>query len=483
MEEITLDQGLKKKIASGVLWKTLEEAAAKAVGLIVSVVLARLLMPEDYAAVAMISVLLAITDVFINSGLPSALIQKKDADDVDFSSVFYVNLLFSICVYGLLFFTAPLVAKFYDMPILTSVMRVMSLKVLLSAVNSVQQADVARKMIFKKFFYATIIGTVISAFVGIFLAYSGYGVWALVVQQLTNQTIDTLILWITVKWRPKAVFSLSKIKALLSYGWKLVVAELFNEFYNNVRTLIIGKFYSASDLAYYSKGREYPSSISASLNASYNSVLFSALSKEQEDLQLMRATVKRGMKISLYIIAPIMVGMAAVAEPLIKIFLTDKWLPCVPFFRVFCTIYLFSSVQTINMQVPKALGRSDITIKLEFIKKIIITIILVISAFFGVMAIAVGSLISQVFLYILNAYPVGKLLDYPIGKQLKDVMPELSITAIMGVAVYMVSFFIKNDIVLLVCQVAAGIVLYIVLSAVTHNENFEYAVSLIKKKK
>ena len=478
-----MDKGLKEKISSGMIWKTLEEAAAKAVGLVVTVVLARLLMPEDYAAVVMVSVLLAITDVFINSGLPSALIQKKEADDVDFSSVFYVNLAFSICVYSLLFLLAPYVTKFYDMPILTPVMRVMSVRVILSAINSVQRADVARKMIFKKFFYATIIGTVISAFVGIYLAYSGFGVWALVAQQLTNQTIDTLVLWITVKWRPKVAFSFHKIHALLSYGWKLVAAELFNEFYNNIRTLIIGKFYSTNDLAFYSKGQEYPSSISSSLNASFNSVLFSALSQEQEDLQLMRATVKRGMKIGLFFIAPVMVGMAAVAEPLIKVFLTDKWLPCVPFFRVFCLNFLLSPVQNINMQIPKALGRSDMTIKLEFIKKIALTIILIVSAFFGIMAIAVGSLVAQVFIYILNAYPSGKLLKYPIGVQLKDILPELSINAIMGVAVYLISYFISNDIVLLTCQVLTGIILYIALAMLTHNESFAFALSLIKKKK
>lgn len=478
-----MEKGLKQKLATGILWKTLEEACAKAVGLIVSIVLARLLVPEDYAVIALIAVMLAIMDVFINSGLPSALIQKKDADDVDFSSVLYVNIFFCTCVYLLMFFLAPIIADFYSMPILVPVTRVLSIKVLISAVKSVEHAFVARKMIFKKFFFATIIGTVISAIVGIVLAYNGYGVWALVAQQLTNNFIDTIVLWFTIQWRPVHKFSIEKTKALLSFGYKIVAAELLNEVYNNIRTLIIGKFYTAADLAYYSKGREYPSSISSSLNASYNSVIFSALAKQQDDIILMKQTVKRGIKISFYFTSPVMMGLAAIAEPLIRLFLTDKWISAVPFFRIFCFEFLFASVQIINTQVPKALGRSDITFKIELIKKILLTIVLVISAFWGVYAIALGVVLSQVFVYNLNAYPVGKLIKYPILSQLKDLLPELLLTISMGIIVYCIKYLISDHLVfLLIVQILIGVIIYVLFSYIFKIDSFFYVLSIVKRK-
>ncbi len=476
-----MDQTLKGKLVSGIIWKFLEEGAAKAVGLVVSIILARLLMPEDYAVITMITVFLTITDVFINSGLPSALIQKKDADDVDFSSVFYVNIGFSLIVYIILFFCAPLVADFYAMPILTPIMRVLSIRVLVSGVNAVQRAAVARQMIFKKFFWSTLLGTIFSAAVGIVMAYMGYGPWALVGQQLTYIVVNTLILWVIVQWRPKACFSFSKVRTLLSFGWKLLAAELFNEVYNNLRTIIIGKFYTAQDLAFYSKGREYPNTIASTINASYNTVLFSALSKVQDNVSAMRNIVKQGMKLGTYIIAPVMIGMAAICESLVLLLLTEKWIPCVPFFRIFCLEFVLMAVQTINMQVPKALGRSDITFKQELIKKTIIMVVLITTAFFGVYAIAVGSVALQIAIFVINAYPTGKYIGYSMWAQLKDVAPELVLSLIMGALVYLLRIMIAPGWILLVLQIVVGILSYLVLSIVTKNQSFCYLLGMLKK--
>ena len=373
------DNNIKNKTVSGLIWRFMERCGAQGVNFVVSIILARLLAPELYGTIALITVFTAILEIFVDSGMGNALIQKKDADDVDFSSVFYFNMLMCVVLYGVMFISAPYIAKFYKDSELTPIVRVMSLVLIISGLKNVQQAYVSRTMQFKRFFFATLGGTIVAAVVGIWMAYEGYGVWALVAQNLVNKVIDTTVLWFTVKWRPKLLFSIKRLKGLVSYGWKLLASSLLDTVYNNLRQLIIGKLYSSSDLAFYNRGKQFPNFVITNINTSIDSVLFPAMSSQQDDTERVRSMTRRSIKISSYIMWPLMMGLAFTATSIVSLVLTDKWLPCVPFLRIFCFVYVFFPIHTANLNAIKAMGRSDLFLKLEVIKKVIGLIVLVLS--------------------------------------------------------------------------------------------------------
>lgn len=336
-------------IVNNFFWRFAERCGAQIVTFIVSVVLARILAPEDYGQIALITVFTTIMQVFVDSGLGTALIQKKDADDLDFSSVFYFNFVVCLALYAIMFMAAPIIANFYKDLSLTPIIRIISLTIVISGVKGIQQSYVSRNMLFKRFFYATLGGTVFSAFLGIGLAYAGFGVWAIVAQQLSNTTIDTLILWMTVKWRPKRMFSWERLKSLLSFGWKMLASSLLDTVYNNIRSLIIGKMYSSADLAYYNQGDKFPYVIANNINTSIDSVLLPTMAGVQDDSSRVKAMTRRAIKTSTYIMAPLMMGLAFCAEPIVRLVLTDKWLACVPFLHIFCITYMFYPIHTANL--------------------------------------------------------------------------------------------------------------------------------------
>ena len=375
-------------VISNFIWRFAERCGAQLVTFIVSIVLARILAPEDYGTIALVTVFTTILQVFVDSGLGTALIQKKNADDLDFSSVFYFNFVVCLVLYAAMFMAAPVIAKFYGDVTLTPIIRVISLTIVISGVKGIQQAYVSKNMLFKRFFFSTIGGTIFSAFIGIGLAKAGYGVWALVAQQLSNATVDTVILWITVRWRPRKNFSWERLKGLLSFGWKLLVSSLLDTCYNNLRNLIIGKMYSPSDLAFYNQGDKFPKLIVTNINTSIDSVLLPTMSSAQDDRERVKNMTRRAIKTSTYVMAPLMMGLAFCATPIVKLVLTDKWLPCVPFLRIFCITYMFWPVHTANLNAINAMGRSDWFLRLEIIKKIMGMAILLSTMWFRVMPMA-----------------------------------------------------------------------------------------------
>ena len=399
-------------VISNFIWRFAERCGAQLVTFIVSIVLARILAPEDYGTIALVTVFTTILQVFVDSGLGTALIQKKNADDLDFSSVFYFNFVVCLVLYAAMFMAAPVIAKFYGDVTLTPIIRVISLTIVISGVKGIQQAYVSKNMLFKRFFFSTIGGTIFSAFIGIGLAKAGYGVWALVAQQLSNATVDTVILWITVRWRPRKNFSWERLKGLLSFGWKLLVSSLLDTCYNNLRNLIIGKMYSPSDLAFYNQGDKFPKLIVTNINTSIDSVLLPTMSSAQDDRERVKNMTRRAIKTSTYVMAPLMMGLAFCATPIVKLVLTDKWLPCVPFLRIFCITYMFWPVHTANLNAINAMGRSDWFLRLEIIKKIMGMAILLSTMWFGVMAMAYSLLLSSVLSQIINYWPNRKLLGY-----------------------------------------------------------------------
>ncbi len=477
------ENNLRKKVFSGLFWKFGERITAQFVSLLISIVLARLLIPEDYGAVAIVMVFITIANVFVGNGFGNALIRKKDADNLDFSSVFYVGILISVIIYGVLFFMAPWVADFYDMPVLAPVLRVLGIRVIIAAVNTVQQAYVSRNMLFKRFFWSTLLGTVISGIVGIAMAYRGFGVWALAVQYLTNTTIDTLVLWCTVRWRPELGCSWGRVKELLAFGWKLLVSGLLDTGYKQVRSLIIGKKYTNSDLAFYNQGEKYPNLIVVNINSSISSVIFPAMSRFQDNPIRMKQMVRRAIQISSYIMWPMMIGLSAVAEPLIRILLTEKWLPCVPYVRIFCFSYGLWPIHTANLQALNALGRSDLFLKLEIIKKSIGLAVLLVSMQISPLAMAYSLIIADITSVFINAAPNIRLLQYGYSEQLIDLLSPLLMAGVMFLVIYPISFLPVGDVAVVMLQIAVGAAVYLLESVLFRHEGFLYLVGLLNNGK
>ena len=470
----------KNSFLSNFIWRFAERCGAQLVTFIVSVVLARILVPEDYGQIALITVFTTIMQVFVDSGLGTALIQKKDADDLDFSSVFYFNFAICLVLYVAMFVAAAFIAGFYSDSSLTPIIRVISLTIVISGVKGIQQSYVSRNMLFKRFFYSTLGGTIFSAFFGIALAYAGFGVWAIVAQQLSNTAIDTLILWLTVKWRPKKMFSWERLKGLLSFGWKMLASSLLDTVYNNIRSLIIGKMYSSSDLAFYDQGKKFPNVIVTNINTSIDSVLLPTMSNAQDDASRVKSMTRRAIKTSTYIMAPLMMGLAFCATPVVRLVLTDKWLPCVPFLRIFCITYMFYPIHTANLNAIKAMGRSDLFLKLEIAKKIVGMALLLSTMWFGVMAMAYSLLVSSVLSQIINSWPNRKLLSYGYLEQLKDILPGIALAVFMGCCVNIVTLFQLSNVVTLLIQIPMGAVIYIATSSLLHLESFEYLMDMTR---
>ena len=467
----------KSKVLSGLIWKFGERIAAQVVTFAVSVVLARLLPTEAYGLITLVTIFITFANCVVTNGFGSSLIQKKDADNLDFSSVLYFQFAASLILYLILFLSAPLIASFFGegYDLLTPVLRVLGLRIPLTAINNVQHALVQKRMIFKKFFFSTIIGTICSAVVGIFMAYKGFGVWALVAQYLTNTIMDTIILGITVHWKPELKFSWKRLGELFRYGWKILVAGIIGEMYNELRSIVIGKLYTSNDLAFFDKGKQIPNIIVTNINTSISNVLFPAIANAQNNPNDVKNITRRAIKTSAYIMCPLMFGLAVVAEPLITLLLTEKWLPCVPYLQIYCIAYCFEPIQTSNLQAIKAVGRSDILLKLEMIKKGSAVLILFAVMWHSVDAIAYSLLLTTLIASIANTTPNNKLISYSFKELICDMAPGLLISAIMAVAVYFAGTLLNmNTLLELIIQVAVGGIVYIAISAVFRIEAFTY---------
>lgn len=474
-------EGTRIGVLSNMIWRFAERTGAQLVSFVVTLIIARILEPQAYGMVAIISAFTTILFVFVDSGLANALIQKKNVDNIDFSTVFYTNIIFCSVLYMLLFFCAPLFATFYSEPQMTGFIRVAGITLILSSIKNVQQAYVAKNMLFKKFFYATLAGTVSSAVVGIGMAFNGCGTWALIVSGLVNNTIDMIVLWMTVKWRPEKVFSLKRLKGLFSYGSQILAANVFQAIYSNIYQLIIGKLYTSADLAYYDRGKTIPNLITTNIDDSINSVLLPVMSESQEHKEDVKGIIKRALKINMYIMTPILVGVAAVAEPLIKIILTEKWIGAVVYLEIFCIYQVFRPIATANLGAMKAVGRSDLFFKLEIWKDSLGIIILLLTMRQGVLVIALGVLGHSFLCQFINASPSKKLFDYGFEKQLIDILPTLILSGVMFIVVYPIKYIGLNNILVLVIQIIIGVATYVIGSYLFKFETFYYVINLVNE--
>ena len=470
----------KNTVISSLIWKFLERGGVQGVQFILSIVLARLVSPDDYGVIALILVFIQIATVFIQHGFNTALIQKKDSDEVDFSSIFYLSLFVALLCYIALFFAAPFIANFYKQEILCPVIRVISFTLFFGAVNSVQSAYVSKTMQFKRFFYSSMGAVTGSGIIGIILAYKGFGVWALVAQQLIKDVLICLILWFTVKWRPKFLFSFERVKKLFCFGWKILCSSLLDTIFRNSYNLIVGKIYDSQTLGYFNRGHQFPQVIATNLDGSIQSVMLPTLSANNDNVQEVKRITRRSISTSAFILMPCMFGLAAVAEPLVKVLLTDKWLPCVPFLQLACICYSIYPIHTANLTGFNALGRSDLYLKLEIIKKCVTIINILITLPFGIYAMAIGQVVQGFISSFINAYPNKKLMNYSYFEQWKDLIPSFVLSLVMAVIVWSMNFLQIEPLILLILQIIVGIMIYILLSKLFKVEVYAYFINTIK---
>ena len=471
---------IKNKTITGLFWRFGERITAQLISFVVSMVLARILMPEEYGLVSLVTIFITLANVFTTNGLGTALIQKKEADKLDFSTMFWAGIIVSFILYIILFICAPIIASAYNNQTLKLIIRIMGLKIPIAAINSIQQAYVSRKMIYKKFFFSTFFGTLVSAIVGIYMAVKNFGVWALVAQYLTNSCIDTIVLFITIDWRPTLQFSIERFKKMFSFGWKVMVTSFIGTFFDQLRGLLIGINYKSEDLAYYNKGEQIPALVGNNINSTMESVLFPAMSKVQDSKEDIKKATRRVMKTNTYIIMPMMFGLAAIASPLIRILLTDKWLKCVPFLQIVCMQQCVGIIGSANLQAIKAIGKSDVLLKLEIIKKPIYLIILIIAMQISPIAIAIGNLLYNIIAIVINAIPNKKFLGYSYIEQLEDVKWNFLLSVSMFLIVYIIGKCNLNIYINITLQILIGVVYYIFMSYILKNESLTYIKNSIK---
>ncbi len=473
---------LKDKITSGLVWSYAERMSAQLITLGISIMLARLIAPEKFGIIAIVLVFINIANIFAIGGLGNALIQKKSADYLDFSTVFYFSIGFSLLFYFVVYFSAPFIASFYEMPDLTWVLRIMALRIPLGGINSVQYAYVSREMKFKKFFISTVLGSILSGAIAIYLAHYGYGVWALVIQYLIKVLTDTIVLWFLIDWKPHWRFSFSRLKGLFSFGWKLLTAELLTVGYNDIRSLVIGKAYSPVDLAFYNRGQQFPRILVANINSSISKVLFPAIAANQDDKAIVKQITRRSTKTAIFILSPLLIGLALVAKPLTIIVLTEKWIESVPYLQILAVYYLFMPIHTISSQAITAIGRSDMHLMLQTIKILIglTALIIAIIYFESPVVIALGALCATIINTCIHIFINKKMFLYRYTEQIKDILTPVLLTLICFMPSYFLSYYNLSYAILLLLQVLLGSMLYVGFAWILQYESLLYIIGFVK---
>lgn len=469
-------------ITSNFAWKLAERILARGIEFIVSIVVARLLAPDDYGVIAIVLVFISLADVFVFTGFTSALIQNKDSDETDFSTMFYCSLIMSAVLYAVIYVLAPYIAEFYQIESLTIITRVFAIKIPLSVYNSIQHAYVSRHMLFKRFFMSTFTGTVLSGVVGIYLAYQGAGVWALVSQYFVNTIGDTLILAYTVKWYPKFLFSWQRAIKLMDYGWKVLASEFFGVFFGQLRNLVVGKYFTPSNLAIYNRGQHLPNLLYQNLGTSITSVLFPALSNYSDDFAKIKDLTKRTTRLLAFVLFPLFTILIVTARPLTIILLTEKWIESVPFLQILSLDYIIAIWGIGILPAIKATGRSDIVLKLEFVKKPIFVVLLLIGVKLGLYAVAITMVIYELVATLINFYYANKIIDYSIRESINDVYAPFVYCFLSGIISSAVAMVFENDVVILFFQIIVIIIIYVVLATLFHDKTVEYVYNKFVKR-
>jgi teichuronic acid exporter len=476
-----MQSNLKNQVILSLIWKLLERAGTQGIQFILQIILARLLQPNDFGLIVLVTIFITLANVFVQSGLNTALIQKKNTNDLDYSSVFYFNIIVACILYFVIYMFAPLIANYFSEPRLITLLRILSITLFIGAFNSIQNAIIAIRMQFKLLLVSSLISIFISGTIGIVMAYLGFGVWSLAIQQIINSFLVTFILYLTLRWRPKLIFSLERLRVLFKSGWKILGASLAEAFYTDLRSLIISKMFSADMLGFYSRGKQFPAIIVTNINGSILSVMLPTFSSQQDNIQKLKELLRRSISSSSFIIFPIMIGLAVIAEPLIYLLLTEKWLPAVPFLQIYCLIFALWPFHTAHMQAVIAIGRSDIYFAREVMTKIIGIVILGMTLFHGVFWIAIGEFLSGIIATIIFSSPNIKLLNYSYKEQLKDIIPSFALSLLMGLVTYSVKWIGLSMLLTLIIQLMVGMIVYVALAMIFKIEAYHYLIKTVKQ--
>lgn len=481
------EENLKSKTLTGFIWQLLQKTVGQLLSFVVTVILARLLLPSDYGVVALASMFNVLVGIFISGSMDAALIQKKDADELDYNTVFYSSLFMSFVIYAVVFLGAPVLADIYDNPLVTPLMRVLALGMPIGALAMVQNATVSRQLQFKKFFYASLVGQVISAAVGIAMAYGGYGPWALVAQNMISGITNTVVMFFLVSWHPRLMFSFARFRQLFDFAWKKTAAGFIGTLCFQLKGYLIGYKYTMADLAYFNRGDGLPDMVMNNINGSINSVLFPALSKMSDDPDALRRGVRRAMMTSSYVLTPLLLGLAAVSPQVVLLLYTDRWAPAIPFMQVACLTACMTVLNTANLQAFYAIGCSGEVLKLEIYKKPAMLAILAVAIFISPLAISVGLLLYSIYVLYVNTRPNAKYLGYTLREQIRDVRGSFLLAGSMAVLVYGIGYLITNNVLCLTVQILVGAAYYIGLSHLLHLEEYHYVrktvIEIIQKRR
>lgn len=463
----------------GMVWRFLERCSSQIVSFIVSIVLARLLLPEQYGLIAITMIFVALSEVFVTSGLGTALIQKSEYDEVEFSTMFWASVAFSLLLYGILFLLAPYVSVLMHTPDLTIVLRILGLRLPISAMNSIQQAYVSQQMIFKKFFFSTLSGTIFSGVVGLAMAYSGFGVWSLVGQNLSMTIVNTVVLHYLIPWRPSFHFSGHAFKSLYGFSWRTMMTSFIGTFFEQLRGFLIGRYYTPADLAFANRGEQFPMVISGNISTTVQSVLFPAFSHLKNDPILVRNAVQKALILGSFIVTGLMAILAGTADTLVTVILTDKWIDSVPYLQWSCLGQCFAILSMINLQTISALGRADITLGLEFIKKPFWFVILIIGVMISPLAVIAGNALYGIISFSLNSIPNKKLLNYGVIQQIKDIIGPFFISGMLFIILQELQNLLPHTLIFLIIEGTVGLFGYFLIAKIAHMNGAEQICSLV----
>ena len=468
-----MSDGLKIKTLHGLFWSFFERIGQQGIQFIISIILARLLMPEQFGLIAMLTIFMAVAQSIIDSGFGSALIQKQNANHLDECSIFYFNILVGFIAAGTLCLAAPWIAAFYKTPLLVPLTRLLSLNMIINSFRIIQITLLTKRIDFKTRMKISVTASVLSGFIGIAMAYQGYGVWSLVAQSICSNLFLTSLLWLFLPWRPSWIFSFTSLRIMFSFGSNLFFSGLLETIYRNLYLIVIGKLFSATDLGFYSRAKGLQQMPVENLSSAVYRVTFPVFSSIQENKARLKVGVRKALSTLAMVNFPLMIGLAVVAKPLVLVLLTDKWLPCVPYLQLLCVVGMLYPVHVINLNVLKAQGRSDLYFWLEIIKKVLTTIAILITWRWGITAMIYGQIATSTIAYYVNSFYTGKLISYPITEQIKDFIPSLGVASSMGVCVFLIGQIpFSNDLMMLTVQITTGVVLYITLCNLTKNSPF-----------
>ncbi|MCP9199878.1 lipopolysaccharide biosynthesis protein [Gramella sp. GC03-9] len=476
---------LKKKAATSLVWTFSQQFGNQLIGFVISIILARILLPEEFGLIGMIAVFIALGNAMVHGGMSKSLIRSDNIDENDYSSVFYFNFLASIIIYLILYLCAPLIADFYERLILIDIIRLYSLTFIISAFALVPLARLTRKMDFKTQSLTAIPAAIVGGGVGIYMATEGFGVWSLVWSHLSTNFTNTALLWILVGWIPRFEFDRIKLKQHLDFGYRLTLSEILDRLFKNIYLIAIGRFFSATQLGFYTRAETMNQLPVQNISRALDKVTFPLFAKIKNDNTRLKDIYKRLMKMVVFIVTPVLLFLAIMAEPVFRFLFTEKWLPAVPYFQILCVTGMILPLHSYNLGILNVKGRSDLFLRLEIIKKVVIVVILLATIPFGIKPLLYGQVFASIIIYFVNSHYTGKFIDYPALEQLKDILPIISLSLISGIMIYFLDvFFIRTleDFLRIFLGIGTGVIIYLALARALNFNSLSELIKLLKKR-